>query len=416
MGYYQRVWLVCETLANPPAGPTHTLGLYLLQGQSACLMRPLNTQDGSGLSLVIQTLSSLPTYRYLLLETDQDHFTQIAESVILFKSEVDESGQIRVPHTISKASISPTLPILIIEEYPLVSGSTEDWCNLLSRNRPTAKNLQKRISWRQSSHMAYDKQEVVNDALEPFGYSLSEGKVDGITQLFDLKRGAQIIFQNIDWYSLVSVSQSGSDFALMVETRSFCGIYFCGVEHYIVQKEKKQSWDSWQYEYKAPLYISDDLYLVRYSLEKRQIQVIKNGEEIFSFAIVYGAGPPKHYQWAWDGHWMLSIDSSFMFKDGKSLNRELGIDEIFHFHLIKGNPLFFFNEGGKIKIEYGGNLSTDDRGQILPVQYDDVIRTGCCGCTPLNGGGNEHMVWFYALRDSIWYYVEIGNYDEGKRR
>jgi hypothetical protein len=416
MGYYQRVWLVCEILANPPSGPSHTLELWGVQDQPACQMRPINNQNVSSIFLVIQTLSSSPTYRYLLLETDHDHFSQITESMILYKSQEGESNQIHIPQTLS----IPTIPLswneLTIEEYPLVVDSTKNWCNLLFRNRPSFDILQKRNLWRHSDYVQEDKLEIINNALAPFGLQLSEGKMDGITQLFDLKRGEQMILQNIDWYSLVSVAQSGSDFALMVEARSFCGIYLCGVEHYIIQKDKKQSWDSRQYEYNAPLFISDDLYIVRYDFEERQIQVTRNGKEIFRFAVVFGAGPPKYYLWTWNGHWILSIDSSFIFKDGKSLNRELGINEIFHIGRVKDKLLFFFNERGKIRIEYGGNLSSDNRGQILPVQYDDVIRTGCCGCTHLNGGGNEHMVWFYALRDSTWYYVEIGNYEEGKRR
>ena len=33
-----------------------------------------------------------------------------------------------------------------------------------------------------------------------------------------------------------------------------------------------------------------------------------------------------------------------------------------------------------------------------------------------NVGGNGTMVWFHALRDGMWYYVEAGVYDSKSRR
>jgi len=104
----------------------------------------------------------------LLLETDQDHFTQIAESVILFKSEVDESVKFVFLIQFQKPPF-PHPAILIIEEYPLYQALLKIGATFYPetdyRKEPSKANFMA-----QSSHMAYDKQEVVNDALEPFGY------------------------------------------------------------------------------------------------------------------------------------------------------------------------------------------------------------------------------------------------------
>jgi len=34
----------------------------------------------------------------------------------------------------------------------------------------------------------------------------------------------------------------------------------------------------------------------------------------------------------------------------------------------------------------------------------------------VNVSGNSTMVWFYALRDGTWYYVEAGGYTENNGR
>ena len=49
-------------------------------------------------------------------------------------------------------------------------------------------------------------------------------------------------------------------------------------------------------------------------------------------------------------------------------------------------------------------------GEVLPVNYDEVIHYRCCEPAAFNVGGSEQMVWFYARRDGAWYYVELGKY------
>jgi hypothetical protein len=39
------------------------------------------------------------------------------------------------------------------------------------------------------------------------------------------------------------------------------------------------------------------------------------------------------------------------------------------------------------------------------------VHNRCCEPGAFNAAGNESMVWFYALWDGTWYYVEIGKYE-----
>ncbi len=50
-------------------------------------------------------------------------------------------------------------------------------------------------------------------------------------------------------------------------------------------------------------------------------------------------------------------------------------------------------------------------GQIVePYRYDDIVHYLCCEPGMFNAAGNDTMVWFYALRDGVWHYVEAGVY------
>jgi len=51
--------------------------------------------------------------------------------------------------------------------------------------------------------------------------------------------------------------------------------------------------------------------------------------------------------------------------DGRSLNQELGYDEIFGWRLLEGKPFYFLRKDNRIGISYDG--------QAFPYQYDEVI-------------------------------------------
>ena len=101
----------------------------------------------------------------------------------------------------------------------------------------------------------------------------------------------------------------------------------------------------------------------------------------------------------WSEH--LEVDGTLVV-NGEIMNLAWGYGEIFEYHLLNEKPFFFYEKGGQVGISYGG--------QELPVSYDEVIHGECCGGMN-NPRFSEHMAWFYGLRDRVWYYVEIGNYD-----
>ena len=136
--------------------------------------------------------------------------------------------------------------------------------------------------------------------------------------------------------------------------------------------------------------------------EDGRVLVQQGGKTVYSIPATFRTDNPIKGLWAWDGHWILEMEGHVVI-DGKSSNKELGYDEIFNWRLLKGQPFYFFKKGNRIGVSYAA--------QVLPYQYDEVIHYRCCEPAMFNVGGNASMVWFHALKDGMWYYVEIGIYE-----
>lgn len=100
---------------------------------------------------------------------------------------------------------------------------------------------------------------------------------------------------------------------------------------------------------------------------------------------------------AWsNAHWALDAQSHVL-RDGVDLNAALGYQSVFQWRGIANQPFYFFIKDGVTRLAYAG--------QDLRYSYDRVVNSGSPRFTP---GDNGRIVWFYALRDGVWYYVEAG--------
>jgi hypothetical protein len=140
------------------------------------------------------------------------------------------------------------------------------------------------------------------------------------------------------------------------------------------------------------------MYIYPYAV-KREDEVIYT----YTPSKQYAGSPPVKRLQVWESHWVLeTVEGVFM--DGESLTKQLGVGEIYHYVIFQGQPLFFFEQGGQVGISYGG--------ETLPYTYDEVVHYQCCEPATFNIASNEYMLWFYALKDGMWHYVEMGIYDE----
>ena len=147
--------------------------------------------------------------------------------------------------------------------------------------------------------------------------------------------------------------------------------------------------------------------------------VERNGEQIYQVST--GPGSPLtslQGLWVYDDHWVLEtalitsrLEGNMVYtdatgrisQDGKLLNDLYDYEEMFGFQLMAGRPFYFFKQDGKIGFSYDG--------QAVEAGYDEIPHYDCCSAAGLNPVRAQNMVAFFAQRDSIWYYVEIGVYD-----
>jgi len=283
--------------------------------------------------------------------------------------------------------------MLTVEEYPIVAQRVDSPTHLEFLQRIDRAILERRRTWREPS--PEKRATGINQALVNFCYRLMPREIQSYAPfyVYDLYCGDTLLQSDLIAVWPVSVSSAGDDFALLVEKLNAPTI--------LVRLEGIEQWNAARHAFIPPVFVDDDLVAVETD-DQQRFAVRRGGETIYTFAVSWPrVDNPVKGLWSWMGHWVLEVDGQVLV-DGKSLNEELGYDEIFGWQLLGGQPFYFFRMDSRVGISYGG--------QVLPYQYDEVIHYRCCEPAAFNVAANESMVWFHALRDRIWYYVEMGIY------
>ncbi len=294
------------------------------------------------------------------------------------------------------ASVTPgasatTTPVarqtIVVEEYPIVASGvyTPDRFEYTGYITPTV--LERRQAWR--SLPPVKVVESTNQVLARFGFRLEPNPIKSNYE-YRLYQGNILIQDQVYGFRPPTVNQRGDDFCLWVQTAK---------GDKVICRQDNIAWPPGPYSYTPPIYFGNELLMAHY--EDGRVLVQQSGKTIYSMSANFMAASPLKGLWAWDGRWVLEVDGQVVI-DGKSLNKELGYDEIFHWRPLKGQPFYFFKKGDRVGVSYAG--------QVLPYQYDQVIHYRCCEPAMFNVGGNETMVWFHARKGGMWYYVEMGVY------
>jgi hypothetical protein len=295
---------------------------------------------------------------------------------------------------------------LTIEEYPIVAADVEaPYCFEFLDYMPDG-ILARREAWR--GFDAVQRVSTLNETLSPFGYRLvAEKNAEWNCTFYDLYREDELVESDLWSIWPVAVNESGTDFALVaMNTPNEMPLYL------LIRNGDVQPLDYDQFLNIPPVYLGDDLITVE-SLDNYGQYAVRRGDEVLytytASGIVAGAHPVKRLQ-VWEGHWVLeTIEGVFI--DGESLTGQLRVDDIFHYVIFQGQPLFFFRKGLPL-LGWGGQVRISYGDETLPLIYDEVVHYRCCEPAVFNIGSNEHMLWFYARKDGMWYYVEMGVYDE----
>lgn len=297
----------------------------------------------------------------------------------------------------SMVSRLATSRTLTVEEYPIVARSVDSPGRIEYSRRIDPRVLEKRKAWRTPDPEA--RLAAANRSLAPFGYRLvGNERSDHPAPLYNLYRGETLILRDLTYMGPVSVSARGDDFTLVVETRQS--------GEFLIRPSGVEKWDSMEHAFTRPVFVDNDLVTLDLKEDHglRVFGIVRAGRPVYASVVARGpVDEPIKGLGAWDGHWVLEIDGKLLV-DGKSLNEEMGYEEVFGWRLLAGQPFYFFKQGGRIGVSYGGD--------VLPHRYDEVIHYKCCEPAAFNVAGNETMVWFHGLKDGTWHYVEMGVYEQ----
>ena len=243
-----------------------------------------------------------------------------------------------------------------------------------------------------------------NEALAPFGYRLESWfDAEWDTTFYDLyhEAEAEAVMQGLWHFWPVSVNASGTEFVLPAENAPNARPTYL-----FVSADGVEEWDVSMSNLNPPVYVGDSLAALTITQEYTfTYQVTLDSQVVYSgTAALQGAYHPLRGFSTWDGHWVLELDDHLIL-DGEDLGEAMGWDAAFGYHVIGGQPFHFFEQDGKVRVSYAG--------QTLPYVYDEVFHNSCCEAAIHNTEAHEDVLWFHALRDGTWYFVEAGVYDQG---
>ena len=396
MGFYSHADQVCMRLVqalNEPAAPLLTPFFAKID---SCQVVPIPKQNPNWTRAVIKAPGMPPEKRYFYFESDGAHMAGIAATFkMLEPTSPDDiysfpSGPLRpADHAFWDTQRQPAAGM------PL----TETRLAALAGDSP-ANNFQfagyvPRELWLRGMPskptLIGNPLANANQVLARFGYELRQTSTmeAGPYELY--QDGKRIRGQILTWQA-PTLSASGGDFAL-----SFVSIN--GQEVL-----RSGGLEQWKKEYGGPevsfRFLGEDLLGLFWNSQYSSIDVLKENQILYRFGTLFGANSGLETFQIWQNHWLLEV-RGFLIQDGVMLNDQLGYEEIFDWQLLNGKPFYFFRKVPRVGISYDG--------QVQPVYYDDVAHYLCCGFAGMNPFNNGAMISFFAQRDGVWYFVQMGS-------
>jgi len=236
-----------------------------------------------------------------------------------------------------------------------------------------------------------------NDALAPFGYwleSRSDPKRNKTFYLLYREGEDEPLLADLASIWRVSVNASGTDFVLVAENA-----LGARPPYLLVREGQVEPWDPGPSAFLTPGYVGDSLARIT-ATEFTTItyQLILGAQPVYTgTAVAVGAYMPLRSFTTWDDHWVLEVDDHLIM-DGQDIGQALGYDAAFGFARIGAQSFYFFEQDGLVRIAYGD--------QVLPNAYDTVFHNHCCEATIHNVEAGPDTIWFHALREETWYFVE----------
>lgn len=396
---------VCQWLANITTRNTYSIS-WPGTHPNSCQLIPLPGIVTGGMLEVIENPSADFAQRFLYIQADTVHFSQIA-STLRWLRPVDEkatpafhAGVLRPEDATFWENTAPLPPGFALTEYklPPEAQAASPEKKIFGEFIPP----EARPTPRAGVIYSPNSSEKVNSIIARYGYEL---QAQGY--LSNLYKGGAPVLKNL--YRLPEVylfPNSGAEqlvfFAYTIKDPEQPYYARDNADIYLIQNETISLWQNGPLNPMSsgerPIWAAGQLLVLGVG-DHVNLQVRNNQRNlIFSFETYFGTHIPLERFQAWDNHWTLEV-SDFMVQDGEILNAKFGFEEIFNSRQIAGQPFFFFRKGPRVGISYAG--------QFLPVYYHEVIHGYCCGLALNNPAVFENTIRFFGEREGVWYYVVI---------
>lgn len=277
-----------------------------------------------------------------------------------------------------------------ITEFPLVEQSSDNPTHPEFIQHVPEHGLARRLAQPAAA------MEGPNHDLAAFGYRLALS-VAAPYHIYTLYQGEQIVQEDILTFWPVTLNAAGSDFLLPFETLDG--------DRKVASRGAISDWPGGGLQKTSPpVFIGDRLAYA--AVSDSQVSVQAGGQVLYlrPDTLIRGAltGTPGRLS-TWDGHWALELDGRVIL-DGQDLNTSLQAEHIFLWHMIDGQPFCLFSKDGLAHASYAG--------QNLPYTYDAIVAGNTPESALFRPASGNNVVWFFALRDGLWYYVEAGRLAE----
>lgn len=302
------------------------------------------------------------------------------------------------------AVTGPAAGELEVREYALVEQSQDSPTHPGFQQHVQAAVAAERSGWR--FPVFEDRLAAPNRALEAFGFRLEENQAPPFSG-YTLYHQQSALQADIASFWPVSVRQDAAqrsvDFLLPFVTHAGEKLVasVSGIHAWPAQAAEGQP-----VELSAPTFYGDQ---VAYAQTSGGVLSVYAGPSLLysSDEPAQPVGPQSArtlHTWGSppQRHWALELERHIVM-DGQDLALARSADRAYQFHLLDGHPLYFYDKDGLTHLNYAG----DD----LPYHYDQVVRQNTGDLAVFNPGTSGGVLWFYALRDGLWYYVEIGRFD-----
>jgi hypothetical protein len=298
-------------------------------------------------------------------------------------------------HLPAAATATSSAAGLTVREYPLVEQS---------KDNPTHLGFQDHVQRAVRSQPAWiaagesDLLANPNSALAPFGFRL-ESAAEPPFSGYALSYQDTLLRADIAriWPVTVKLGPQGTaqDFLLPFETLAGEKLY--------ASAAGVQPWPGQDGDSTAPVYFGEQ---IAYAETSGGLVSVYAGPSLLYAMPEQDAAPApagsEGSLHAWESgasHWALELDGQVIL-DGRDLNAAHQYEQVFDFRVLDGEPLYFYVKDGLTHMHYAGGS--------LPYVYDQVIFHPSGPLQAFNPGSAGSLVWFYALRDGLWYYVEAG--------